>query len=116
MVVAATETMLRERVESVARTYGTGCTITSFYPPVPPFATDPAGPLVSQLATLSGRAPCSVGFGTEGPFFQQLGMETAIFGPGSIAQAHQPNEYIPLDQISPAVKLLQQLIRHYCLS
>jgi acetylornithine deacetylase len=36
-------------------------------------------------------------------------------GPGSIDRAHQPDEYLELDQIQPCITLLQQCIRHYCL-
>ena len=64
---------------------------------------------------LTGHAPESVAFGTEGPFLQQLGMDTIILGPGSIDQAHQPDEYMALDQVKPCISILQQLIRQYCL-
>jgi acetylornithine deacetylase len=55
-----------------------------------------------------------VAFGTEAPFLQSLGMETVVFGPGSIDQAHQPNEYLDLSQLSPARDTLENVIRHYC--
>jgi acetylornithine deacetylase len=64
---------------------------------------------------LTGYAPESVAFGTEGPFLQQLGMDTIILGPGSIDQAHQPNEYMSLDQVKPCINILQSLIKQYCL-
>jgi acetylornithine deacetylase len=44
-----------------------------------------------------------------------LGMETIILGPGDIAQAHQPDEYLALDRLQPTVELLQGLIRRFCL-
>ena len=53
-------------------------------------------------------------FGTEAPFLQSLGMETVIFGPGSIDQAHQPNEYLDLNQLPTARETLEKVIRHYC--
>ena len=53
-------------------------------------------------------------FGTEAPFFQALGMETVIFGPGSIDQAHQPDEYLETSNIRPAVDALTGLIGRYC--
>ncbi|MEC8426833.1 MAG: M20/M25/M40 family metallo-hydrolase, partial [Pseudomonadota bacterium] len=43
------------------------------------------------------------------------GMETIVMGPGSIDQAHQPDEFIPLDQIKPAVDVLKQMIQKFCL-
>ena len=67
------------------------------------------------LASASGQTPGTVAFGTEGHFLQSLGMETVIFGPGSIDQAHQPNEYLALEQIPPAKDILCQAINRYCL-
>lgn len=64
---------------------------------------------------LTGHAPGTVAFGTEAPFLQQLGMDTIIMGPGDIDLAHQPDEYMALDQVQPCIKLLQNLIRQFCL-
>lgn len=107
---------LQERVAMIAGSFGTTCSITPFYPPVKAFATDREGDLVRGLAEFSGRAPASVSFGTEGPFFQSLGMETVIFGAGSIAQAHQPNEYLPRAQVAEGVDILRRVIHRYCVA
>ena len=37
-------------------------------------------------------------------------------GPGSIDQAHQPDEFMALDQIEPGVELLRKLIQRFCLN
>ena len=94
---------------------GAPLTVTPFYPPVPPFESNPEGDLVRSLAQWSGHAPETVAFGTEGPFLQSLGMETVIFGPGSIDQAHQPNEYLAIDQINPGKQALTNAIKRYCI-
>lgn len=54
-------------------------------------------------------------FGTEAPFLKALGMDTIVLGPGNIAQAHQPNEFIALDQLQPMINILTQLIKRFCL-
>ena len=41
-------------------------------------------------------------------------METVIFGPGRIDQAHQPDEYLETASIAPAVGMIEQLIDRYC--
>jgi acetylornithine deacetylase len=41
-------------------------------------------------------------------------METIVLGPGSIDQAHQPNEYIPLNQLEPTIDIIRHLIIKYC--
>jgi len=71
--------------------------------------------LVKAAEKLTGYSAESVAFATEAPFMQQLGMETIVMGPGHIDQAHQPNEYIPVEQIEPAVNTLKALIRQFCL-
>jgi len=114
MDAEATEETLRTRVEAVAERFGTACSIRPFYPPLPAFATDPAGELVKSLTSLSGQPPRSVGFGTEGPFFQSLGMETVVFGPGSIDQAHQPNEFVSRAQIAAGREILGACIERFC--
>jgi acetylornithine deacetylase len=43
-------------------------------------------------------------------------METVVWGPGSIDQAHQPNEYLARDQIGAAQDTLRQVIARYCTS
>ena len=43
-------------------------------------------------------------------------METVVLGPGDIAQAHQPDEFIALDRIGPGVKILEGLIERFCLA
>jgi acetylornithine deacetylase len=71
--------------------------------------------LVQAAEKLTGNSAESVAFATEAPFMQQLGMDTIVMGPGHIDQAHQPNEYIPTEQIAPAVETLKALIRQFCL-
>jgi len=39
-----------------------------------------------------------------------------IFGPGCIDQAHQPDEYLAIDRITPAVDVLTRLIAEVCVS
>ena len=106
---------LRCRVEAVATAAGTQATLESLHPPVPAFETARDGPLVQLLSGLSGNAPGSVSFGTEAHFYQCLGAETVVFGPGSIDQAHQPNEFLSRNQVGPAQNALEQAIAHYCL-
>jgi acetylornithine deacetylase len=72
--------------------------------------------LVDTCAKLTGYAPEAVAFATEAPFLQALGMDTVVLGPGSIDVAHQPDEYMALDQVQPCINLLRQLVTRYCLT
>jgi acetylornithine deacetylase len=105
---------LSQRLQPVAERLQVDITLRALFDDIPAFEQSANSELVRQCEQLSGHASVSAAFATEAPFLQQLGMETVVMGPGSIDQAHQPNEYIPLDQIAPAVAFLQQLIRHYC--
>ena len=102
------------RLGAIAAERNIGIDIAPVFPPVPSYETPPDGELVRALEQLSGRSSGSVAFGTEAPFFQALGMETVIFGPGSIDQAHQPDEYLETSNIRPAVDVLTGLIGRYC--
>ena len=59
---------------------------------------------------LSGEAGTTlVAFGTEAGLFKQSGIPTVVCGPGSINQAHQPDEYVSLDQLARCEAFMQGL-------
>ncbi len=84
-------------------------------PPVPPFEQERQSALVKMAEKLTNHSASSVNFATEAPFIKSLGMDTVILGPGSIERAHQPNEYLEMDQIKPYLDILQAFIVGYCL-
>lgn len=52
-----------------------------------------------------------VAFGTEAGLFQQAGIPTIVCGPGFIGQAHKPNEFIALSQLSLGEAFVWKLIQ-----
>ncbi len=82
---------------------------------VPPFETAADAALVQACEKLTGHTAHAVAFATEAPWLQRLGLETLVMGPGSIDQAHQPDEYIELAQLEPTIRILKGLIRQFCL-
>ena len=52
-----------------------------------------------------------VSYGTEAGQFQDRGYSAAVCGPGDIAQAHQPNEFITVDQFEKGQAFMQSLIK-----
>lgn len=78
--------------------------------------TPAASAIVRAAEEFTGHTAGAVAFGTEAPYFQQLGMETIILGPGDIAQAHQPDEYLALAALPPTLALLNRLIQRFCRS
>lgn len=71
--------------------------------------------IVRMAERLSGEPAGSVGFGTEGPYLNELGMDTVVLGPGDIDVAHQANEYLALGRIEPMKKIVRELIKHFCM-
>jgi acetylornithine deacetylase len=102
------------RLDRVAARTGLGIELVSLIGGVNPFEQAANSELVQLAEKLTGYSAESVAFATEAPFLQQLGMETIIMGPGSIDRAHQPDEYIEMEQLDPAIATLRQFIRHYC--
>lgn len=88
----------------------------SLFSGVDAFEQDKNSELIKTVEKLTQQSSESVAFATEAPFMQALGMDTVVMGPGSIDQAHQPNEFIDLNEIEDAVKVLQGLIRKFCLN
>lgn len=82
---------------------------------IPPTETAADSPLVQALERLTGETAGAAAFGTEAPFFNQLGMDSVIFGPGGIDTAHQPNEHLEEAAIGPAIRALEQLVQRFCL-
>jgi acetylornithine deacetylase len=83
---------------------------------VPPFETAADAKLTRMIESISGKTAQSVAFGTEAPYLSSLGIDTIVMGPGNIDQAHQPNEYIPSNQIVPYCNFLQTLIKNICIN
>ncbi len=78
----------------------------------PPLEPDPANHAVSLLRDLTGRnSVSSVSYAAEAGMFQKAGFSTAICGPGSIEQAHKPDEYIELEQVQAGTHMQRRLIR-----
>lgn len=82
---------------------------------IPAMDTPATSAIVQATENMTGYAAEAVAFGTEGPYLNQLGMETVILGPGHIDQAHQPDEFLALDQIDPGVTLIKRLIKQFCM-
>ena len=82
---------------------------------VPAIETPADSALVKAVEKLTGAPAEAVAFSTEAPFYNKLGMDSVVLGPGSINQAHQPDEYLALEQIKPTVKLIQDLVKQFCM-
>lgn len=77
----------------------------------PGLAPEPDGEAEALARGLTGaNASRAVSFAAEAGQFQQAGFSTVICGPGSISQAHQPNEFLELDQLRLGCRFIRRLI------
>jgi acetylornithine deacetylase len=72
-----------------------------------PASENEARDIVMELTGANGAG--LVPFGTEAGLFQDLGMSVVVCGPGSIEQAHKPDEFIELTQMGQCLGLLERL-------
>lgn len=115
MVMDELRQQIRERLAPLAPRHDVTLSVEPLFAGTPSMETPADSPLVLATERLTGHRAEAAAFGTEGPFFQQLGMDALIYGPGGIEQAHQPDEFIRLDSIRPVVETLKGLIREFCL-
>ncbi len=73
-----------------------------------PMSKSEAVALVRALTGNEDPAEC-VAFSTEAGLFQEMGIDTVICGPGSIEQAHKPDEFVELDQLSACLEMIEGL-------
>jgi len=82
----------------------------------PALALDGDHPLARLLAELTGATPLgAVSYGTEAGLYQQAGIPAIICGPGDIARAHRPEEYLTMAELQDACALIRRLGRRLCL-
>jgi acetylornithine deacetylase len=78
---------------------------------VPPLVPRPGSPAEALVRHLTGaNDTVGLAFGTEAGQFQEIGIDAIVCGPGSIEQAHQPDEFIELAQFAEGEAFLRRLI------
>jgi acetylornithine deacetylase len=78
---------------------------------VPPLKPEKNGEAEGLVRTVTGdNANHVVSYGTEAGQFQDAGYSAVVCGPGDIAQAHQPNEFIEVAQFEAGHKFMGDLL------
>ena len=67
---------------------------------------------IVQWAMQLSRNPTvgKVSYGTEAGLFQKMGVPTVVCGPGDIAEAHRPNEFVALDQLAQCESFMDRIL------
>ena len=77
----------------------------------PGLETPPDAEVVALAKALSGsNTTGKVAFGTEAGLFHESGIPSVVCGPGSIEQAHKPDEYVSLEQVALCERFMARLI------
>ena len=89
---------------------GIETSLKSSVPGLAPQEDSPAELLALRLAEANGAE--AVSYATEAGLFQEIGLPAVICGPGSIEQAHKPDEYVEISQLEKCEAFMQRLTTH----
>ncbi|AHF74324.1 acetylornithine deacetylase [Candidatus Sodalis pierantonius str. SOPE] len=107
------EELMTEALAPVSERWPGRITVSALHPPIPGYECPVDAPLVQVVEKLLGVETEVVNYCTEAPFIQAL-CPTLVLGPGSINQAHQPDEFIDTAFIKPTWELITQIVQHFC--
>ena len=116
MTIDSLRAELRERVDAALADSDCSVSFRELFAGTPAFKTPADSPIVTACEALAGQPAGAVDFGTEGAFYNRMGMDSVILGPGDIDQAHQPDEYLGLERIEPMQRILHGLVERFCLA
>lgn len=105
--------LLNDALAPVSERWPGRLTVAELHPPIPGYECPPDHQLVEVVEKLLGTKTDVVNYCTEAPFMQTL-CPTLVLGPGSINQAHQPDEYLETRFIKPTRELITQVVHHFC--
>ena len=106
--------LTREVLQPVLNKYPQNIELFVPYEPTEPFGGKISDETVKYLEEVTGKNAVAVNYATEATYYQNIS-ETVVLGPGSIDMAHQPNEYLDMDEIAPAQDILLSIVKRYCM-
>lgn len=105
---------LREKVREALVGTGLQIRFNDSFSGLLPMKTSRDSNIIKYSEEYTGQCSGAVAFGTEGSFYNQMGMDTVILGPGDIEVAHKPNEYLQIGRIEPMIGILSKLLYRVC--
>ena len=111
-IVSEFETFCREREQELREVFpGFEIKTVENHPPVPHLDTKEHDDVVDLIQRISGNSNWdTVSYAAEAGQFANEGFQSAICGPGSIAQAHRADEFIDKEQLTKGTQMLQVLV------
>jgi acetylornithine deacetylase len=104
--------VVEPRMKAIAPDTGIAVEVIAEVPGLKPETDGAAERLMRRLTGDNGTHVVS--YGTEAGLFQRVGWSTVVCGPGDIAQAHQPDEYIEVSEFQAGEAVLRRLIADLC--
>jgi acetylornithine deacetylase len=105
---------LGERLDARLDGSGLHVELAPLVPAIDAFETAPDAAIVRAAEEITGHPAEAVLFATEGPYFQSMGIEAVVLGPGDIAVAHRPNEHLRRGELERAVDVYAALLARFC--
>lgn len=107
------DNMLRSALTQVQERWPGRIEIEPLHDAIPGYECQHDHPFIAGISEITGVEAQTVNYCTEAPFLQEL-CPTLVMGPGSIDQAHQPDEFLAFEFIDPTINILSKAMYKYC--
>ncbi|BCK12809.1 acetylornithine deacetylase [Vibrio cholerae] len=107
------DNLIRDALREVQQKWPERIELVPLHDPIPGYECAHDHPFIHGISEICEQEAQTVNYCTEAPFLQQI-CPTLVLGPGSIDQAHQPDEFLAFEFIDPTVRVLSRAMQKYC--
>ncbi|TQP57718.1 acetylornithine deacetylase [Vibrio cholerae] len=107
------DNLMRDALREVQQKWPGRVELVPLHDPIPGYECAHDHPFIHGISEICEQEAQTVNYCTEAPFLQQI-CPTLVLGPGSIDQAHQPDEFLAFEFIDPTVRVLSRAMQKYC--
>ncbi|EEX66326.1 acetylornithine deacetylase [Vibrio cholerae] len=107
------DNLMRDALRDVQQKWPGRIELVPLHDPIPGYECAHDHPFIHGISEICEQEAQTVNYCTEAPFLQQV-CPTLVLGPGSIDQAHQPDEFLAFEFIDPTVRVLSRAMQKYC--
>ncbi|MEF3020800.1 acetylornithine deacetylase [Vibrio mimicus] len=107
------DNLMRDALNEVQQKWPGRIELIPLHDPIPGYECAHDHPFIHGISEICEQEAQTVNYCTEAPFLQQV-CPTLVLGPGSIDQAHQPDEFLAFEFIDPTVRVLSRAMQKYC--
>ncbi|HDI3323703.1 TPA: acetylornithine deacetylase [Vibrio cholerae] len=107
------DNLMRDALREVQQKWPGRIELVPLHDPIPGYECAHDHPFIHGISEICEQEAQTVNYCTEAPFLQKI-CPTLVLGPGSIDQAHQPDEFLAFEFIDPTVRVLSRAMQKYC--